>query len=400
MAGSRRPPTRRSPRRPFDAEAIADAVLEVAGGPAGHHDAWIAEEERESAVRCLADIANHNPINDLERAIEIECQVKHAIATSNGSAALELALNAVGIESGDAVIVPALSFVAAANAVVHLGASPVFLDARNSDFGLSPRDLVDFLERETFCYHNGGPVLLRRTRQRLAAVIAVHVLGRPCGMTGLLTACSSRGIPLVEDAAEALGSCLCELPCGSIGNVAVLSFNYNKIVTGGGGGAVLTNDDASAASVRHLATTARVGHPWEVAHDAVAWNYRMPTICAAVASAQLAKLPLFLRAKKALAEAYREELQVFHDIEFPDQPADVSSNEWLIPIMVRPAERRDELLTALHKRGLMARALFTPLHLLAPYRESIRGGDLSCAEDLWARTVCLPSGSKLGERFL
>jgi perosamine synthetase len=389
---------------------IADAVLEVTGGPVGHHDAWLGEEEAAAVASCLRDIANHKPINDLERALEAACDVRHAVATSSGSAALELALSAVGVGHGDAVIVPALSFVAAANAVVHLGATPVFIDARRSHFGLCPDHLSRFIEQETFTYHRRGPTILRRTRQRLAAVIAVHVIGQPCDIENLCAIASDHGIPLIEDAAEALGSFVRDVPlppfslikgnrpCGSYGYASILSFNYNKIVTGTGG-AVLTEDDDLAILVRRLATTARVHHPWEVAHDAVAWNFRMPTMCAAVIGAQLAKLPHFLRCKRALASAYERVLDGF-DLMFHAEHPGITSNRWLVPIITRNREQRDAVLTALHGRGLMARALFTPLHMLAPYRDSTRGGDLSCAEDLWARTVCLPSGAKLGEKFL
>jgi perosamine synthetase len=385
-----------------DIGAVVRAVLSVAGSPAGHHDAWITDAEREAVVRCLDDVVSYRPVNDLEQTLATRCKVGHAIATSSGSAALEIALATVGVDHGDLVLVPALTFVACANAVAHLGAEPVFLDVRSYDFGVSCHKLKSFLKRE--CVVEYGAPIHKRTRKRVAALMLVHLLGQPCDVEAICAVANEWRLPIVEDACQALGSSVGEKPCGSWGKVAALSFNYNKIVTGAGGGAVLTNDADVAREAKALATTARRFHPWLMEHNMIAWNYRMPTVCAAILEAQMARLDHFLRCKRALAAAYQEALKGIDGVMFHVEHGG-TSNYWLNALMLDPAlippgsSTRDAVLTALHKQALMARALFTPLHKLPMYEKSDRDNPV-LAEDLWRRTVCLPSGPRLGERFL
>lgn len=374
-----------------DARAVVDAVASVTGGPAGHHDAVVTSADQEVVANCLWYLSDHRVIDLLERRLERACEVHYAVAVSSGSAALELALVACGVRPGDAVVVPALSFVAAMNAVLHVGAVPVLVDAAPSDLGLDPGGLLKVIEHDVLKASMDVP------RRRLAAIVAVHVLGHSCAIAAIAKIAAIHRIPLIEDAAEALGSSSDGRPCGSWGTAAVLSFNYNKIVTGGGGGALLTNDPGIAARSRHLATTARIAHPWLVAHDEPAWNYRMSTMSAALAASQLFRLCRMLTAKRALASAYQAALHGIDGVGFHVEPPGTFSNYWLNTILV-PAGDRDAVLTALHERGLMARALFTPMHQLAPY--AMYGDRFPVADNVWSRAVCLPSGVVLGEKYI
>jgi perosamine synthetase len=253
-----------------------------------------------------------------------------------------------------------------------------------------------------------GAAVTKRTGKRVAALMVVHLLGQPCSIKQISAVAERWRIPVAEDACQALGSSIHDKPCGSWGSAAALSFNYNKIVTGAGGGALLTNDDDIAKEARALATTARKFHPWLMEHNAVAWNYRMPTVCAAILEAQMARLDHFLKCKRALAEAYQEALKGIEGVSLVPDQTDAASNRWLNALMLDPAmippgsAMRDALLTALHRHGLMARALFTPLHRLPMYgrQEGYEADNPLVAEDVWRRVVCLPSGPKLGERFL
>lgn len=379
----------------YSAGAVVRAVRSVVPSPASHHRPDIGSAEAQAVSACLADITSYRPVENLEAVLAKACGTRHAVATSSGSAALEIALKLVGVEPGDVVLVPSMAFAAVAAAVVHLGAEPIFLDALFQDFGLNPYKLAKFLEREAIFAH---PVTYKG--RRLSAIVAVHVLGHPCSMVRLKEIAGRWHLPIVEDAAEALGSVIGDRPCGSWGTVGVLSFNYNKIVTGGGGGAVLTNNEGAARLATRLATTARVDHPWLVEHDSVGWNYRMPTVCAALACAQMMRLPLFLRSKRALAAAYAKALETVPGVSFHAQPEGTSSNYWLCTLLVDPrwTGGRDEVLAALHEHGLRARAAFTPLNLLPPYM-GYRDDNSEVAKDIHRRAVCLPSGPALGERL-
>ena len=204
----------------------------------------------------------------------------HAVAVTNGTVALRLALHLVGVGPGDEVLLPPLSFVATANAVAHLGAVPHFVDVEPTTLAMDPSVLAERLEK--LAERRNGRLLNRQTGRRLAAVLPVHVFGHPADGMALRQVSDAWELPLVEDAAEALGSWRGDTHCGLFGAVGTLSFNGNKLITTGGGGALLTNDAELAQRARHLSTTAKPTHPWAFEHDAVGWNDRLPNLNAAL----------------------------------------------------------------------------------------------------------------------
>ena len=217
----------------------------------------------------------------------------HAVVVSNGTNALRVALHLVGVGAGDEVILPPLSFVATANAISHLGAVPHFVDVEQDSLGLCPVALAHRLDLIT---EQRSGFLFNKTGRRIAAVLPVHVFGHPAQVDRLRDVAGAWGLPLVEDAAEALGSWRGNNHCGLFGSVGTLSFNGNKIITTGGGGALLTHDTALAKRAKHLSTTAKKSHPWSFDHDAVGWNDRLPNLNAALGVAQLDVLPKRLEA--------------------------------------------------------------------------------------------------------
>lgn len=358
------------------AQEVVRAVLSVTGGPAGHHPPRTTKEDLVAVMDQLRDLGSYNMINEFEGLLAKRCGRRYAVATSSGTAALEVALAAAGIGQDSTVVIPALGFVAAANAIVHRGAKPVLMDVYKDDFGIAWENL------------DANPPI--------DAVVAIHNLGHPCRIEDTVTIAEGYGAVLIEDTAEAIGStALREKPCGSFGRLSVLSFNLNKVVTTGGGGAVLCDDDRLARIVRRLASTARVQHPWLVEHDAVAWNHRMPMLPAALGLAQLRRLDVLVAAKRSLAEAYHVAFEGNDDVTFHVEPLGTRSNYWLPTIMVPPKER-DAVLTALHEVGVMARAVFTPVNQLAPYRQD----GFPIADRIFRSAVCLPAGLELAERFL
>ena len=228
----------------------------------------------------------------------------HAVAVTNGTVALRLALHLVGVSADDEVLLPPLSFVATANAVAHLGAVPHFVDVEAGSLGMDPTALSARLE--AVAERREGGVFNRSTGRRLAVVLPVHVFGHPARIQELRAVAEAWGLPLVEDAAEALGSWLDGTHCGLFGAVGTLSFNGNKLITTGGGGALLTQSAELAQRARHLSTTAKLPHPWAFEHDAVGWNDRLPNLNAALGVAQLKDLERRLEA--CLEEAAERQL--------------------------------------------------------------------------------------------
>ena len=339
-------------------------------------------------------------VNRFEQKLCTITGAKHALAVSNGTVALRLALHLVGVGVGDEVLLPPLSFVATANAVAHLGAVPHFVDVEPNGLGLCPAELTSRLE--AIAEWRNGRVFNKQTGRCIAAVLPVHVFGHPAQVDQLRAVADAWGLPIVEDAAEALGSWRQETHCGLFGSVGTLSFNGNKLITTGGGGALLTNDSALAQRARHLSTTAKLPHPWAFDHDAVGWNDRLPNLNAALGVAQLEDMDRRLEAKRQLAQRYAEVFADLEGVELVAEPADCSSNHWLVSLrftavdpLIAEAERL-QLLERAHAEGLLLRPIWTPLHQLPMYQAS-PAGPLTMAENQALRLLNLPSSPQLLE---
>jgi len=324
----------------------------------------------------------------------------HALVVSNGTVALRLALHLVGVGHGDEVLLPPLSFVATANAVAHLGALPHFVDVEHNALGLCPDAVAARLEN--IAERRDDTLVNKETGRRIAALLPVHVFGHPAEVDQLRAVADTWGLPMIEDAAEALASWRGNTHCGLFGSLGTLSFNGNKLITTGGGGALLTNDAELAKQARHLATTAKQPHPWAFDHDAVGWNDRMPNINAALGVAQLEDLDRRLYAKRLLAQRYVEAFADLEGVELVAEPTDCRSNQWLVSLrftaedpLAAQAERL-QLLEHAHSTGLLLRPIWTPLHQLPMY-ETCPAGSLAVAENQAARLVNLPSSPQLLE---
>lgn len=323
----------------------------------------------------------------------------HAVATVNGTAALQMALLLAGVQPGDEVVVPGLTFVATANAVSHCGAHPHFADVEETALGLDAGRLDAYLGEIGDPTPSG--LRNRRSGRPIRAVVAVHVFGHPCDLAGLAETCRRYGLKLVEDAAESLGSTYRGRHTGTVGEIGVLSFNGNKIVTTGGGGALLIADPVLARRAKHLTTTAKRPHPWEYFHDAVGYNFRLPNLNAALGCAQLEQLPVFLDRKRRLAGRYREALAAIDGARFVAEPERCRSNYWLMALRLDRPDRatRDAILAATHSAGFMTRPVWEPLHTLPMYGDCPRMS-MEATERLAASLVNLPSGAGLELRDL
>lgn len=333
-------------------------------------------------------------VNAFERSLEEITGVRHAIAVVNGTAALHLCLLAAGVARDDEVIVPALTFIATANAVAYCGAIPHFADSDESTLGLSPDSLRRHLRAigET----KAGVTRNRATGRRIRAVVPVHTFGHPVDMDALIDVAGEFGLAIIEDAAEALGSRYKGRHVGGDGLVSSLSFNGNKIVTTGGGGAVLCNDEPLARRVRHLSTTARLARGWSFVHDEVGYNYRMPNLNAALGRAQLESLPKFIAAKRALAAGYARAFAEVPGVRFALEPKGCESIYWLNAILLDPelASQRDAVLDETNRAGIETRPVWTLMHRLPAFSSCPRM-ELPIAESIEARLINLPSSAFL-----
>lgn len=325
-----------------------------------------------------------------EEQLERYTKARFAVALASGTAALHLALVAGGVLPGDEVLVPSLTFAATANAIVHAGAIPHFVDVNQRTFGIHPFKLSQYLLSEQFergPYENG--LINKHSGKRVTAIVPVHLLGIPCDIEAIKSISDRFGLTMIEDAAEALGSQVGNQHCGTIGKAGVLSFNANKIVTTGGGGALITNDQILESRVRHLATQAKVEHPFHWIHDAVGWNYRMPPLCAALGLPQLERLHQTLEAKTRLAGLYAYHFTEVASAHYVPR----SGNQWLNACLLDPRcmDKRDAVIQALISDGFEARALFMPLHMLKHFEKCPRQKSLDTSEDLFRRCICLPS---------
>ncbi|MGE5418058.1 MAG: LegC family aminotransferase [Acidobacteriota bacterium] len=333
-------------------------------------------------------------VDRFERDLTDYTGAKHSIAVVNGTAALHTCLKLVGVEPGDEVLIPALTFIATANAVAYCGAVPHFADSDEYTLGLDPVKLRDYLKEIALlnkygCYD-------RLTGRRIKAVIPMHTFGHPVDLDPLVELCEEYKIELVEDAAESLGSLYKGRHTGNWGRVGALSFNGNKIVTTGGGGAILTNDPELGKLAKHLTTTAKMPHAWAFNHDKLGYNYRLPNINAALGVAQLEQLPSFIQNKRRLADAYKQALEDIKGISFFTEPDFGCSNYWLNVMLLQPeyASERDDLLEYVRALGLMSRPAWTLMSKLPMYA-GCPAMDLSVAQSLEARLINIPSSAFL-----
>ncbi len=319
---------------------------------------------------------------------------KHVVAVVNGTAALHIALKLVGVQAGDEVLIPALTFVATANAVTYCAATPHFVDSEARTLGVDAAKLREYLESHT--EQRAGQCVNRDTGRVIRALVPMHTFGHPVDVEGMLALARDFNLALVEDAAESLGSTYHGQHTGTFGLLGTLSFNGNKTITTGGGGAILTNDATLASQAKHLTTTAKLPHAWEYRHDEIGYNYRLPNLNAALGCAQLEQLPAMLKAKRELFQRYQTAFAPIQGVELVTEPAPCQSNYWLQTLCLNEdyADQRDKVLAATNEAGYMTRPAWILMHELAPFNNCQRM-DLTMARSLSQRLINIPSSSRL-----
>jgi aminotransferase in exopolysaccharide biosynthesis len=319
---------------------------------------------------------------------------KHAVAMVNGTAALHIALKLAGVQANDEVLIPALTFVATANAVTYCNATPHFVDSETRTLGMDAAKLSNYLASHT--EQRNGYCVNRSSGRVIRALVPMHTFGHPADMDGLLAIAHNFNLALVEDAAESLGSTYNGKHTGTFGLLGTLSFNGNKTITTGGGGAILTNNEALAHHAKHLSTTAKLPHAWEYRHDEIGYNYRMPNLNAALGCAQLEKLPIRLAEKRELFRRYHAAFSKITGITLIAEPDQCHSNYWLQTLLLDAdlATQRDAILKATNNAGFMTRPAWILIPELTPF-QNCPSMDITEAQSLSQRLINIPSSSPL-----
>lgn len=335
-------------------------------------------------------------VNKFEKAIEDYTGIKHAILTVNGTAALHISLLLVGVQKEDEVLMPAMTFIATANAISYIGAIPHFVDVDERTLGIDTEKLEKYLSNT--CEFRNGECYNKITNKKIKAIVPMHTFGHSVDMDSLVKITSKYNIEVVEDAAESLGSFYKGIHTGSLGKISAISFNGNKIITTGGGGCILTNDDDLAQRAKYITTTSKVPHKWEYVHDEIGYNYRMPALNAALGLAQIEKLSLFIEKKRELAKNYQEAFKEIKEVYFFEEPKYAKSNYWLNAIILKENNKilRDDILTVTNENGIMTRPIWKLMHHLEMFKNCPKM-DLTMSESLEDRIINIPSSAYLGE---
>jgi perosamine synthetase len=379
-------------------ESIVAAIQSVVGQyPVSLHEPNFDGNESLYLNECL-DSTYVSSIGKFVDLFEVELAnftgAKYAISTVNGTAALHIALKLAGVQVGDEVLLPALTFVATANAIAYCGAIPHFVDSEERTLGIDGAKLRKYLSENTS--QTSGKCFNKNSGRIIRAIVPMHTFGHPSDLETLLDIAHDFNIVLVEDAAESLGSFYGGQHTGTFGLLGALSFNGNKTITTGGGGAILTNNFELAKRAKHLTTTAKIRHTWEFRHDEIGYNYRMPNINAALGCAQLEKLPSKLEAKRTLFERYQSAFADVQGVNIYVQPDNCQSNYWLQTLILDEdqSENQKAVLEMTNAAGIMTRPVWALLNELTPFTKS-PATDLTSARSLSKRIINIPSSPNL-----
>ncbi|MEP7263422.1 MAG: LegC family aminotransferase [Bacteroidota bacterium] len=328
-------------------------------------------------------------VDKFEESVAAFTKSAHAISTSNGTAAIHIALLLSEVTQGDLVIVPNITFIAPVNCITYVGAKPLLVDIDpetwQMDIPLLERYLGQNTEvRNNNCYHI-------RSGERIKAIMPVHVLGNMCDMNAVMALAEKFHLAVIEDATEALGSQYNNQSAGTIARFGCLSFNGNKIITTGGGGMLLTNDAAMAKKAKHLTTQAK-SDPFEYVHDDIGYNYRLVNVLSAMGVAQMEQLPGFIKRKKEISELYISELAASGDISFQKNTVNVIPNNWLFTIL---SGKQKAVIHALTEKKIQVRPLWVPMNQLSMFKDCIYINEHSVAQAVYSKSISLPCSSSI-----
>jgi len=377
------------------------------------HEPYFGGNEKRYVLDCIestfvSSVGKY--VDRFEEMIRDFTGAKYAIATVNGTAALHIALKLAGVQQGDLVITQPLTFVATCNAITYCGAEPVFVDIDPETLGMSPDSLESWLGQNVDIVDKGlggletqysklsqpsQPYLAihKATKRHISACVPMHTFGHPCKIDRITEICNRYHIPVVEDAAESIGSYYKGQHTGTFGKLGILSFNGNKTITTGGGGMILTNDDELGPLAKHITTTAKKPHLWKFEHNMIGYNYRLPNINAALGCAQMEMLSEILKNKRETAQIYQDYFKTIADIEFITEPKDCISNYWLNAILLKNVEERDAFLELANKQKVMCRPVWILMNKLNMFSHCLKM-EIQISSEIEESLINLPSSMR------
>ena len=327
-------------------------------------------------------------IKKFEKKLSEFTGIKYCNVTVNGTAALHIALKAVGVDENTEVITQALTFVATINSIKYCGANPIFIDVDAKTLGMCHISLENFLNANCEI-RNDGFCWNKKSNKKIKVILPMHTFGHPVKLDKISKLCKKYNIFLIEDAAEALGSFYKKKHVGNFGVISTLSFNGNKIITTGGGGALLTNNKQLSIKMNHMINTSKINHPWEFFHNEVGFNYRMPNLNAALGIAQLEQINKFLNIKRKIFKKY-EKFSLSQNFNIFSEPDAAYSNYWLNCLILENKKEKNKLLELSHSQKIFMRPTWLPMHLLPMFKHN-QQVDLLNTVSLYNSIVCLPS---------
>ncbi len=309
---------------------------------------------------------------------------KYGVATSNGTAALQIALQLAGVQRNEYVIVPNVTFIASINSIKYTGADPILIDVDTATWQMDLALLEDFLKNETA--EKNGTLVYKKDGRTIRCIMPVHVLGNICDMDLLVRLTNQYKLKMVEDSTESLGSYYKGKHTGGFGLMGCFSFNGNKIITTGGGGVIVTNDEELAKKAKHLTTQAK-SDPFEYVHDEIGYNFRLVNVLAAMGVAQMELLPSFIKRKKEIDALYKKELEGVGDIRFQKVENDVDPNCWLFTIMT---EKQKEVLKVLNDNKMQSRPFWVPMNKLKMFKDDVYYNNNDKSDYIYQRCLSIP----------
>lgn len=332
-------------------------------------------------------------VNRIEEMAAKQCNTKYAVATSSGTTGLHLALTGCGVKENELVIIPTFTFIATANAVAHCGATPWLMDISPKSWAMDADQLKQEIDTNTI--FENGRLIHKETGKRVAAIMPVYTLGNIPEMDKIREIAKAYGLPLIADAAAAIGAVYKGKALGELADLTVLSFNGNKTVTAGGGGIVAGNDAALMKKLKHLSTTARVTAEYD--HDMVGFNYRMTNIQAAVGCAQLERTDEFVKRKREIRSFYNNEFNGIKSVSLFPVPSYEESSCWFSGIVIDEGglDEIRQLCSKLREKEIESRSFWKPVHLQKPYENALKASSLEISSKLWNRILTLPCSTNI-----
>lgn len=333
-------------------------------------------------------------VNKFEQMVAEFAGCKFGVAASNGTSALHISLELLGVKRNDYVIVPNVTFVASLNSIKYTKADPILMDIDPETWQMNLNLLEEFLEKDT--YIKGNYLFLKKNNRRIPAIMPVHVLGNMCDMDKLTGIAQKYKLQVVEDATEALGSYYKNKHAGSFGILGCFSFNGNKIITTGGGGVIVTNDEDLAKRAKHLTTQAKCD-PFEYIHDQIGYNYRLVNVLAAMGVAQMEQLPDFIKRKHEIDAFYKKTLSGLGDISFQKVVPEVNPNYWLFTFKTK---KQKELLKILNEKNMQSRPFWVPMNQLKMFKKSLYINRADVSDEVYSSCLSIPCSTNITDHEL